>query len=297
MSIKNKIKPDEYGKDAKKPLPVEKVKPQALSAVQNLSKKGMDLKTPFFLHTAYYEGGEPFLAVGESTGLEKKFKTEKNSDKVAYGNLYLQKEGPDEIVYFEYFPSQGKFKKNTEWEKLFKVFKKWLKRECKLIIAGEQEEVEGTDDTATTPQQEPKDAKTLAAQIKALGAAYKHITTEQHQPVEVKKMYKRLSNWLGHYEKLDKEEQTKLKAHLERVNQLLEGTKRQIKQDQILNRELDKVIKLANAYAESFSKETGEEITKLLQGINKLATALNDQEILEQTKELESLIGIALFEK
>ncbi|MFK7797228.1 MAG: hypothetical protein AB8E82_07215 [Aureispira sp.] len=302
MPIKNNVKPDEYGSSVKKPLSVDLAKSNAFGSVQKLSKKGMNLKTPFFLHTKYYEGGEPFLAIGESSGLLKKFKKEKMSDDVAYGNFYLVKEGNSEVVCFEYISGQGKFKKETEWAKVFKIVKKWLKRECKVILVSEEEVSPTTSSKTSTVEQESVTKGVVSEQVREMAnnykqfvVGYKQVSSTQNDPQNITILYKRILKWQKILGRLPQSDQTQLASTAQKVEELKGAIAILIKREKLLNNEIDNVIPLIADYQTDFDEGKKSKILKAIKTVDKIATALNDYEILEQTEELKDLLSNELI--
>lgn len=162
MAIKSKISPDQYGEDARSPIDLSQLKPLAYNAIKLLKTKGEDAKTSFFVKKNYFKDTKGkvnghFLAIGDSAKLIKKFKKEKTSSDVAYGNLFIKKEeGKDDVICFEYIAGQGMLKKVGDWNILFKSFKRMLKADCLLIV----DEVEGDNqkDIADTNEEDRETA-------------------------------------------------------------------------------------------------------------------------------------------
>lgn len=174
MAIKNKVKPIQFTEDAAKSITPDKMKAESHSAVKLLTKKGYNVKTSFFVKAQHFKGDKikykgVFLAIGDSPALLKKFKQEKTSPYVAYGNLFIKKIKDEDVVHFEYVGGQGKLKKPGDWKSLFKEFKKMLKKKCAFVIDGQTIEDIEEEDTATkesaapTAQKEaPKTAPTVS---------------------------------------------------------------------------------------------------------------------------------------
>jgi hypothetical protein len=254
------------------------------------------------LHTKYYEGGEPFLAIGESSGLLKKFKKEKMSDDVAYGNLYLAKEGNDEIVWFEYVSGQGKFKKETEWTKMFKVVKKWLKRECKVLLQSEEEastnETSNSSTQESTVETETATKTTASEQVKEMVnsyklfvATYKQVSSNQNNPQSITILYKRILKWQKNLGQLPQLEQTQLASAAKKVEELKEATGVLIKRDKVLDNEINNMIPLIADYQTDFDEGKKAKLLKSIKTVDKIATSINDYEILAQTQDLKDLLA------
>ncbi|MCP4438401.1 MAG: hypothetical protein GY810_05600 [Aureispira sp.] len=160
MAIKNKVKAEQYGDDAKKPIAYPKVKQLAFSAIKDLKKKGEGAKTKFFVKKDHFKNTKGkveghFVAIGDSAALEKKFKKEKTSTEAAYGNVFVKNIAGKETVHFEYVSGQGKLKKPADWKAMIKTIKKVLKSDCVFVVDGQ-----------TVKEDAPKDENVAKSETK-----------------------------------------------------------------------------------------------------------------------------------
>jgi hypothetical protein len=325
MPFRSDIKPESYGESARKPVSVDEIEDEAYDAIKKLEKKGFGVKAPFFLHNDYYEDEFPFLAIGESSGLTKKFAKKKRDDEVAYGNVYVVQDNGEDVVYFEYVNRQGLFKKETEWEKVFKIIKKWLKAECRFVIASNKNDnkiIAAEEDETNSVVSDTSNASTASASTTATVDSetdasestelpkrvvemtenyedmldfYEELASEQNEPDDLTRLYRAILKWEKYLKRLPESEQEQLVEIAANVDKIQRATAKRIRANEVLSKKLDELVPLVEEYAEELDAAGKADILEAIETIDKISDSLDDYEVLEQTAELKGLLNMQEF--
>lgn len=316
MAIKNKVKPIQFTEDPTQSITPDKMKAESHSAVKMLIKKGYDVKTPFFVKAQHFKGDKVkfkgvFLAIGESPALLKKFKEEKTSPYVSYGNLFVKQIKGEDIVHFEYVSGQGKLKKPGDWKALFKEFKKMFKKKCAFVLDGQTQDTEdeNTDEKPTNDQPEvatTKPAKVdkaaspvaqLNTQYQSLRALYVTVKDEEHSPRTTKQLYKKLKAWKADYDQLEDKAKSLLEKAANEYEQVLKKVGDILKVDKGIDNMIEELVNTVKSYATSEDHSTPEakklknSAKPMLKRLKKYGEMLGASELLKQAEIIEQLLA------
>ncbi|BDS15395.1 hypothetical protein [Aureispira anguillae] len=148
-------------------------------------------------------------------------------------------------------------------------------------------------ETASTEVDATPSAQDLAANFTALSEKFKTIRANEHNSIEVKKLYKHILKWQKYYGLLSNDHQQRLAQHAAKMEQILEGTKKIIKADQILERDVDQIVEMLDEYGDNPSEPLHDEILRLVKNVEKIATSLSFHAILESIAELRAIMAFS----
>lgn len=136
-------------------------------------------------------------------------------------------------------------------------------------------------------------AQDLVANFGVISEKYKIIRASEHDALEVKKMYKRALKWQKYYALLSDEDQQRLAQHAAKLEQILEGTKKIIRAEQILEQDIDQIVDMLDEYGDHPSASLHDEILKLVKNVEKIATSLSFNAILDSLAELKIIMALS----
>ncbi|MFK7797230.1 MAG: hypothetical protein AB8E82_07225 [Aureispira sp.] len=301
MSFESNIESKNYGVNARKPVSVDVIKKEAYDAIKKLEKVGLEVRVSYFLHNNYYEGGVPFLAIGESNGLIRKFEQYRRSDDVSYGYVYIEKEQNRNVIYFEHVYKQGKLSNYSDWEKVLKTLEVWLKAECRFVI--EDEDFDEEEDAKRTPSKVrannakktkkepvlPENVKEMTEDFHYMISAYEDMTEIQNDPHNFVKFYQTITKQQEKLKTLPKKEQNQLSKLID-LDLLKEEIAQRLKFNKDISKELDVIFSLTDEYQQDFDFGKKVDISVAVGQIEMIARFIDDFEILEQMQELKTLL-------
>lgn len=304
MSFESNIESKNYGVNARKPVSVDVIKKEAYDAIKQLEKVGLEVRVEYFLHNNYYKGGLPFLAIGESHGLLRKFEQYRRADDVSYGYVYIEKEENRNIIYFEHVEKQGQLGSYSAWEKVLKGLEVWLKAECRFVIEEDDYDDEEEDDVKKTPSKVraeeakkakkepalPKNVKEMTETFEDLVSDYEYISEIQNDPYNFVKIYQAIVQQQEKLKTLPKKEQNQLKEIDMNYKEFKDYVPKRLKFNRDMSKEIDTVFSLIDEYQQDFDFGKKVDLSVSVASIEMIARYIDDFEILEQMEELKQLL-------
>lgn len=312
MAIKNKIQANEYREGSPTSISAEKIKPLANAAIKKLTELGLGIKTSFFVEAGYFKdaSGKPdghFIAIGDSPSLEKEFKTKKTSPSIAYGNLFIEKEGDDEVVCFELVSGQGKLKKPADWKDVLRVFKKMVNKNCKLVTEepeadddSKEEEEEEVSNKAESETETPTERLERKAKIAADLMLEVVEITKIYDRDKKEKLLRKTTKWLNEYNALDKKEQmSDLAKQLPKIQKAYQIVDTILKTDDQITSYMNQIYAGLEEFL-TFENHKDPKVkalsSKLIAAIDKVKPIIQkvkDNDLFEECESIQNLLKIA----
>jgi hypothetical protein len=304
MSFESTIESKNYGVNARKPVSVDEIEEIAYAAIGDLEKLGMGVRVAYFLHNNYYEKGAPFLAIGESEGLIRKFEQQRRSDDVSYGSVYIEKDKEQNrnIIYFEHVLKQGLLGSYADWEKVLKTLEVWLKAECRFVI--EEDDFDEDDNAPKTPSKVraeqakkakkepsvPKNVKEVMDTFEYLVSVFEDMSMVQNDPHNFVQLYKVVLIEQEKLKTLTKKEQNQLKEVAMNFEEFRKHIVSHLGHSKTIAKEIKQILSLLDEYQKDFDYGKKVELLVGVGHVEMVANYVDDFEVLEQMAELKQLL-------
>lgn len=300
MSFESTIESKNYGVNARKPVSVDEIKKEAYDAIKKLEKVGRKVRVSYFLHNNYYEEGMPFLAIGESYGLLRKFEQHRKSEDVSYGYVYIEREQNRNIVYFEHVYKQGKLGTYSHWEEILKVLEIWLQAECRFVIEEDYDEDDGPQtpskvraDAAKKIVKEPvlpPNVKEVTETFHFMVSDFEDITEVQNDPHSLVILYQAILRQQEKIKTLPQKEQNQLREIVSNFEMFKGIITEHLGFSEKMSKAIDTVLSITDEYQQDFDFSKKVDLSVAAGNVEMIAKYLDDFEMLEQMQELKKLL-------